>query len=72
LNGRAEDPAIWNDPPVAQKLMRERQRLEESISAVRQLENALSDTVGLIDLAQSENDAAMIADGEASLAHLSR
>jgi peptide chain release factor 2 len=28
LNVRAEDPALWNDPEAAQKLMRERTQLE--------------------------------------------
>ena len=30
LNAKAEDPAIWNNPQAAQKLMRERQQLDES------------------------------------------
>ncbi|MCK9910835.1 hypothetical protein MXD81_16930, partial [Microbacteriaceae bacterium K1510] len=32
LNKRAEDPSFWNDPRGAQKLMRQRQQLERSIS----------------------------------------
>ena len=28
LNAKAEDPAIWNNPQDAQKLMRERQKLD--------------------------------------------
>jgi len=50
--------------------MRERQRLEESVAAVRALENELSDATGLIELAEAENDAAMVADGEKSIAAL--
>jgi peptide chain release factor 2 len=50
--------------------MRERNRLERAISTYRGLENELNDTVGLIELAESENDKAMVADAEASLAGL--
>jgi len=52
--------------------MRERQRLEESISAVRALDNELSDAVGLIELAEAENDSAIVADAEKSIAALAK
>jgi peptide chain release factor 2 len=64
LNARAEDPTLWNDPTVAQKLMRERQKLDTSLSAVKQLQNELADATGLIEMAEAENDAAMVADAE--------
>jgi peptide chain release factor 2 len=47
--------------------MRERNRLERSISAYRALENELNDSVGLIEMAEAENDKAMVADAEAAL-----
>ena len=50
--------------------MRERQRLETSLAAVRSLENELGDAQGLIEMAESEGDAAMIADGERSVREL--
>src|SRR5258705_9860628 len=50
--------------------MRERNRLERSISAYRALENELHDSVGLIEMAEAENDKAMVADAESSLAGL--
>jgi peptide chain release factor 2 len=52
--------------------MRERQRLDEAMSAVRALENELGDAIGLIELAESENDAAMVADAERSIEALAR
>jgi peptide chain release factor 2 len=64
LNARAEDPSLWNDPTTAQKLMRERQKLEGAISSVRQMENELTDATGMIEMAEAENDAAMVADAE--------
>ena len=47
--------------------MRERQRLEKSLSAVRTLERELNDAVGLLDMAEAESDAAMVGDAEKSL-----
>ena len=50
--------------------MRERNRLDRSISTYRVLENELNDSVGLIEMAEAEGDKAMVADAEASLASL--
>jgi peptide chain release factor 2 len=47
--------------------MRERQRLDQSVSSVRKLEGELSDSTGLLDMAEAENDAAMIADAEEAI-----
>ena len=35
LNGKVEDPALWDDPKAAQEVMRERQRLEQAIGRER-------------------------------------
>ena len=50
--------------------MRERTRLDKAIGAYRGLETAFTDCVGLLEMAEAENDKAMIADAEASLAGL--
>ena len=47
--------------------MRERQKLDTSLSSVRALENELADATGLIEMAEAENDAAMVADAEKSI-----
>jgi peptide chain release factor 2 len=52
--------------------MRERQRLDQSVGAVRKLENELADSTGLLEMAESECDSAMVADAEKSLAALAR
>ncbi|HEY1631897.1 MAG TPA: peptide chain release factor 2 [Rhizomicrobium sp.] len=72
LNAKAEDPSIWNKPQDAQKLMRERQRLDQSLSAVRKLDAELSDATGLLDMAEAEKDTAMVADAEKSIEDLAR
>ncbi|MAU20698.1 MAG: peptide chain release factor 2 [Martelella sp.] len=67
LNNKAEDPNIWNDAAEAQKLMRERQLLEDGISAVRRVEDELSDNIELIELGEEEGDEAVVRDAEEGL-----
>ena len=64
---RAEDSNLWNDPLEAQKLMRERQGLEDGIAGVKSLTQALEDNIGLIGLGEEEGDESVIAEAEASL-----
>jgi peptide chain release factor 2 len=52
--------------------MRERQRLDEAMGSVRKLEAEFADARGLIEMAEAESDAAMVADGETSLAALAK
>ena len=51
-------------------MMRERQKLDSSLAAVRGIENELADGLGLLEMAEAENDAAMIADAEVSIQKL--
>jgi peptide chain release factor 2 len=52
--------------------MRERQRLDTAMSAVRALENELADATGLMELAEAEGDAAMVADAENAIEALAK
>ena len=52
--------------------MRERQKLESSLSAVTKFENELADAVALIEMAEAENDAAMVTDAEGSIVALAQ
>jgi len=70
LNAAAEDPSLWNAPERAQKMMRERQQLDEQIGAVERLERELADQVGLIELGEAEGDKAIVAEAEAALGAL--
>ena len=47
--------------------MRERQKLDTSLAAVTKLINELHDATSLIEMAEAENDAAMVGDGEKSV-----
>ena len=50
--------------------MRERQKLEASLSAVRTLERELADAEGLIELAEAESDQTIIVEAEKSIGQL--
>jgi peptide chain release factor 2 len=50
--------------------MRERQKLDAAISSVRKLDSELADSLGLMEMAEAENDSAMITDAEKSVADL--
>ncbi|WP_294303094.1 peptide chain release factor 2 [uncultured Sphingomonas sp.] len=70
LNARVEDQALWNDPKAAQDVMRERRRLDEAITATRDIERELNDTAELIEMAEAEGDDAMAVEGTEALAAL--
>ncbi|MDP2119679.1 MAG: peptide chain release factor 2 [Hoeflea sp.] len=70
LNAKAEDAAIWNDAQEAQKLMRERQHLDDSINGLKRLEAQLSDNLELIAMGEEEGDSAIIGEAEAALKEL--
>jgi peptide chain release factor 2 len=61
---------LWNDPARAQKVMRERNRLDAAVTAFRKLERDLDDSQALIELGETEKDEATIAEGEAELKRL--
>jgi peptide chain release factor 2 len=67
LNAKSESPDFWNDPLQAQALMRERTRLDDSISSYFALEKEFDDTVAMIELAEAENDEALVAESESVL-----
>lgn len=66
----AEDGELWNDPQKAQDLMRERQSLEDQISAIKRLSAQLDDGIGLIELGEEEGDQSVVGDAEASIREL--
>ncbi|MQW88285.1 peptide chain release factor 2 [Sinorhizobium saheli] len=70
LNNKAEDPSLWNDAAEAQKLMRERQQLDDSINGLRRLERQLNENIELIELGEEEGDSAIVAEAEEALRQL--
>ncbi|MCL4188510.1 MAG: peptide chain release factor 2 [Rhodobacteraceae bacterium] len=67
LNVRSEDPALWNDPSRAQKLMRERNALAAALDTYHALARDLDDLTGLIELGELEGDAEVVAEAETQL-----
>ncbi|WP_096175540.1 peptide chain release factor 2 [Cohaesibacter sp. ES.047] len=67
LNNLAEDPDLWNDPQEAQKLMQERQKLENAIHGYTKANQDLEDSIELIEMGEMEDDAEIVADAEATL-----
>ncbi len=70
LNARVEDPDLWNDPKVAEGVMRERRRLDAAIGTVRAISDEKAGTVELIELAEMEGDGPLADEAVASLAAL--
>jgi peptide chain release factor 2 len=70
LNARSEDPAFWNRPAEAQRVMRERQKLADSVESYKALAARLSDNVVLIELGEAEADQEVVRESEAALAAL--
>ena len=70
LNTAVEAPDFWNDSAQAQQLMRERTRLEKSVGGYRRIEQELTDTLGLAEMAESEGDRAMLDEAQKTLARL--
>jgi peptide chain release factor 2 len=56
LNDKAEDPNLWNDPDTAQKLMQERTRLENAITALTEIAAEREDLLELAEMAEEEGD----------------
>lgn len=56
VNGLLEDPNIWNNAEKAQKLGKEKRELELVVNNLITLENGISDSRELFDMARDEND----------------
>jgi len=67
LNNKAEDPYLWNDAAEAQKLMRERQQLDDSINGVKRLERQMTDNIELIEMGEEEGDESVVREAEEAL-----
>ena len=64
VNRELEDPRIWDAPERAEALGRERARLDGVISRLDGIAGGLSSSEELLELAESESDAATLAEVE--------
>ncbi len=67
LNARAEDPELWSNQAEAQKILRERTRVENLITSFDRITTRFKDGLELHELAEGEGDAAMMAEAQATL-----
>ncbi|WP_153003587.1 MULTISPECIES: peptide chain release factor 2 [Aureimonas] len=72
LNAAAEDPSIWNDPQEAQRLMKERQRLDSGINGILAIERGLRDNIELIAMGDEEGDESIVTEAEAGIRALQK
>ncbi len=70
FNAMSEDPDLWNDPAKAQKLMRERQALVDSMEAYKTLKQDLTDNIDMIELGEIEDDQEVIEEAEEAIRKL--
>ncbi len=63
---------MWDDQENAQKIMRERTVLENSIQTIRDIENGLAEHIALIEMAEQENDQSIIKEAEEEIAKLKK
>ncbi|WP_193368345.1 peptide chain release factor 2 [Pelagibius marinus] len=70
LNAEAENPELWNDPESAQKVMRERTHLEQSLKEFHAIESELEDAVTLAELGEAEDDEDSIQEAQGQLESL--
>jgi peptide chain release factor 2 len=61
---------LWEDPANAQKLLRERTRLDQAISGYRRIEREVDEALELIELGEGEGDEAIVIEAEAALEKL--
>jgi peptide chain release factor 2 len=67
MNAQAENPKLWEKPAAAQALLRERNKLDRSIGAYRQIARELEEQLELIELGEAEGDAGIVAEAEGKL-----
>jgi peptide chain release factor 2 len=61
---------LWETPDKAQKVMRERTRLEDEIASLDVMTRNLADNTELIEMGEAEGDDGIIAEAEGALANL--
>jgi peptide chain release factor 2 len=67
FDARVEDPTLWDDPEAAQKLMRDRQVLVDTLATYDGIKQELADNIELIELGEMEGDADIVTDAEDAL-----
>ena len=56
VNRELEQPGVWDDPENAQKLGKERSRLEKIVVTIEELDTGLDDAGELLEMSVEEDD----------------
>jgi len=67
LNAQAEDPNLWNNQAEAQKILRERTRVENAVGNYTRMDDGFRDALGLVELAEEEGDETIATEATAQL-----
>ncbi|HJU19023.1 MAG TPA: peptide chain release factor 2 [Stellaceae bacterium] len=70
LNEAAENPRLWEDPEAAQKVLRERNRLDQALGGCRRIERELDEALELAELGEAEGEEAVVVEAAATLGRL--
>lgn len=67
LNAAAEDPNLWNDQANAQRVLRERTRVDHLLSTYARMESSFADALELHEMAEAESDEGARAEAQSEL-----
>ena len=70
LESEISQPSFWDNQENAQKVMREKTHLDSQVTAIRHLEETLTDQMDMVSLATEEGDEEMVAEAEAAIGEL--
>lgn len=71
-NELAESPTLWDDQQTAQKILKEREALNVSISRIQGLEKRLKDAIEMVELGEAENIEEFCQEGEEAIITLEK
>ena len=72
MQGELENPDVWNDPDKAQRLGKERARLEGIVNTIARLDDGLVEARDLLELAGDEDDAEAVGAVQTDIENLDR
>lgn len=67
LNLKAEDPELWNNQAEAQKILRERTRVEKTLTDFRRVGDGFADALAYYELAEAEGDESSLAEAKETM-----
>lgn len=72
LSQQASDPALWDDPQVAQSVTSKLSHLQSELQRIESMNERLEDVQALLDIATEEHDESLFADVETELVDLDK